>query len=230
MKSSEPKVALVTGSNRGIGLEVCRQLLAKGFDVVLTARDAKSGKAALEGLGGGKHLHFCELDVTSDASVARCRDFVAEKFGRLDVLVNNAGIFVDEGPEIDTVRQSMETNTYGPLRMTRAFAPLLKKADGARVINVSSGMGQLGDMNGGYTGYRLSKTALNAVTRILSEELSEQGTSVNSICPGWVKTDMGGAGAELPVEKGADTITWLASEAKHSLTGMFFRSREPIPW
>lgn len=213
------KIILITGSNRGIGLEGARQLTVKGHEVIQCSR---SGKVGLP------------LDVTDDASAARAHDWVREKYGKLDVLVNNAGIFVDPEAglraEIDSIRQSMETNTYGALRMARTFAPLLKQAGQSRIINVSSGMGALDDMNGGYTGYRLSKTALNALTRILSEELGPQGTAVNSMCPGWVKTDMGGPGAEFSVEEGADTMTWLASEAPHSLTGKFFRSRKEIPW
>jgi NAD(P)-dependent dehydrogenase (short-subunit alcohol dehydrogenase family) len=154
--------------------------------------------------------------------------------------VNNAGISIDGedsgdadassvmGAKVETLRRTMEVNVYGALRVTQALLPLMPK-DGARIINVSSGMGQLSEMNGGWPAYRVSKTALNALTRIFADELKDTRIRVNSICPGWVKTDMGGAGATRTPQQGADTIVWLATE-KDVPTGGFFRDRKPIPW
>jgi NAD(P)-dependent dehydrogenase (short-subunit alcohol dehydrogenase family) len=158
------------------------------------------------------------------------------------VLVNNAGVMIDGRSwfprglpsvfeaKIETLRETMETNVYGALRVTQALRPLLPDTgDGARIINVSSGMGQLCEMNGGHAGYRISKTGLNALTRILADELKDTAIRVNSICPGWVKTDMGGPRAERAPEQGADTIVWLATDP-HVPTGGFFRDRKAIPW
>ena len=155
-------------------------------------------------------------------------------FGRLDVLINNAGIFSKkDGPgltvKLQSVRSTLETNTLAPLRLAQALAPLLKRSRAGRIINVSSGMGALADMEGGYAAYRMSKTALNAVTRILAAEL--RGTvAVNSVCPGWVKTDMGGPNAERDVAQGADGAVWLALDAPQNLTGQFIRDRQVIAW
>ncbi|MCM2277465.1 MAG: SDR family oxidoreductase [Oligoflexia bacterium] len=236
------RIALVTGANRGIGLEVCRQLAAKGLQVILTSRDAAKGEAAAARLReqGGK-VRYCQLDTTDEASIQKAHRFVSEQFGRLDVLVNNAGVFLDPSPDegeaalaanarIETIRKTLETNTIGPFRLCQIFASLMKKNGYGRIINLSSGMGQLSEMNGGVPAYRISKTAINAVTRIFADELQGSGVCVNSVCPGWVKTDMGGPEAELPVEEGADTIVWLATHPNPCPTGTFFRERKPIAW
>ena len=130
----------------------------------------------------------------------------------------------------DTLRRALETNTLGPYQLMQKFAPMMKKAGYGRIVNLSSGMGQLEEMNGGYPGYRISKTALNALTRIFAEELLNTGVLVNSVCPGWVKTEMGGPNADRDVEEGADTIVWLATLPDDGPTGGFFRDREPIDW
>ena len=235
------KVAVVTGANRGIGFETCRQLAKHGMKVVLTARDEGKGRAAAERLRSEElDIDFLPLDVSDDASVHEFARQIKKACGRVDVLVNNAGIMIDGKTrdtaagtgvmqaKVETLRLTMEVNVYGALRVTQALLPLMPK-DGARIVNVSSGMGQLSDMNGGWPGYRISKSGLNALTRIFADELKQTGIRVNSVCPGWVKTDMGGAGATRTPQQGADTIVWLAT-APDVPTGGFFRDRKPIPW
>ncbi len=235
----EHPVAVVTGAYRGLGRETCRQLGARGYTVLLTARQELEGRAATEALRGeglGVHFHF--LDVTDEASIQQLAKFVGDNFSRLDVLVNNAGIFPDPPPGsgndsvfdagLDTVRRALETNTWGPLRLCQALIPLMD-GDG-RVVNVSSGMGQLSEMNGCCPGYRLSKTALNAVTRIFADELKDTNIKVNSVCPGWVRTDMGGPNAELSVVDGARGIVWAATLPDDGPSGGFFRHGSRIDW
>ena len=221
------KIALVTGAAKGIGYEVVKQLSQKGFVVILTARDAVKGNKATAALKSDK-VYFCQLDVANEQSIQQAFNFVKEKFGRLDVLVNNAGIFdrtTGMKVGLDQVRTFLENNTLGPLRLAQVFVPLMKRG---KIINVSSGMGQLSEMNGGHAAYRISKTALNAVTKILAEELKGK-VNVNCLCPGWVRTDMGGVFAERSVEKGAETIVWLAVENDKD-SGKFFRDKKEIPW
>jgi NAD(P)-dependent dehydrogenase (short-subunit alcohol dehydrogenase family) len=235
MKTENAPIILVTGGNRGIGLEICRQLAERGAQVILTARNATSGQAAAEQLARiSKPVQFHALDVTDADSVKKLKEFIERSFGRLDVLINNAGILTDrEAGGLDvklaTVRETVETNTLAPLHLAQAMAPLLRKSKSGRIINVSSGMGSLSEMGGGYAAYRISKAALNAVTGILASEL-HGAVAVNSMCPGWVKTDMGGANAEREVSQGADTAVWLALDAPQELTGKFLRDRKVIPW
>src|SRR3954466_3946031 len=230
------RIALITGSNRGIGLEVARQLARRGFHAVITSRDEAKGRQAAEGIraGGGKAT-FLPLDVSSPDSI---RDAV-RRFGavadRLDVLINNAGVYPDEGLTIltlprDRLAQTFQTNTFGPLEVTQAFLPYLRKSAAARVINVSSGYGQLEGLSPDVPSYCLSKLALNGLTIMLAETLRSDHIAVNSMCPGWVRTDMGGPNATRSVEEGADTVVWLADEAPHELTGKFLRNRQEIPW
>jgi NAD(P)-dependent dehydrogenase (short-subunit alcohol dehydrogenase family) len=236
--STTKKVAVVTGGNRGLGFEASRQLAKLQYQVVLTSRDEAKGKAAAEKLQSENlDVTFHPLDVTSDESSQKLAEFISQQFGKLDVLVNNAGIYADEvgnnsvfDVKIDTVQQTMETNVYGVLRVSQALIPLMKKQNYGRIVNVSSGMGQLHDMGGGSTGYRLSKTALNALTRIFASELQGTNILVNSVCPGWVKTDMGGANATKTPEQGVDTIVWLATLADDGATGGFFRDKKSIDW
>lgn len=233
------RIAVVTGANQGIGFEVCRQLAKKGFLVVLTSRNEAKGKAAVQQLQaeGLEAIHY-PLDVTSSQSIEQLANFIREKFDQLDVLVNNAGVLLDYSEDsdgsvfnvkLDTLRKTMETNVYGPLLLYQALIPFMKHNYG-RVVNVSSGAGQLSDMGSGYPSYRLSKTALNALTRILADELKGTNILVNSVCPGWVKTDMGGSNAPRTPEQGADTIVWLATLPDGGPTGGFFRDRKPIDW
>jgi len=227
-------IAVVTGANRGIGFEISRQLADRGATVILTARNTAGGKSALKKLGAAnRSSQFHPLDVTDEASVVDLHQFLDKAYGRLDVLINNAGIIGDNdgsglNVKLETVRNTLETNTLAPLYLSQTLAPLLKRSSLARIINVSSGMGQLSDMAGGYTAYRISKTALNAVTRILAAEL--RAVAVNSMCPGWVRTDMGGPNAERDVSQGADTAVWLALDAPQDFTGKFLRDHKIIPW
>lgn len=230
------KTILVTGANKGIGLEACRQLARGGFHVLMGCRDVKKGEDACAGIvrEGGK-AELVLLDVSSESSIGKAAQAVRQKADSLHALVNNAGIFLErdaEGLEFNAadIVRTFETNTLGPLLTARAFTPLLEQARGAHIVNVSSGMGQLSDMREGSIGYRISKAGLNAVTRILSAELSDKRIHVNSICPGWVKTDMGGTGASRTPEQGADTIVWLASGEAGPVSGGFYRDRKMIPW
>lgn len=230
------KRALVTGANRGIGLEIVRQLLVRGYEVLLACRDPEKGKQvidSLEELNG--RLHIVELDVSEEGLVNKAASSFAEHYDRLDVLVNNAGVLLDRSETILSVseadlNETWNLNALGALRVTRAFLPFLKKSENARVINVSSLAGQLSSMGVWAPAYSISKTALNAVTCILSNELSSDGIAVNAVSPGWIKTDMGGSEAPGTLEEGADTIVWLADEAASDLTGGFYRDREIVPW
>lgn len=232
------KLAVVTGANRGLGFEASRQLAKIGYHVILTSRDEEKGKKATQILQNeGLNVTFHPLDVTSDDSCQKLADFIEHKFGKLDVLINNAGILIDDknansifDSQIETLKETMETNVYGVFRVTKFLVPLMKKQRYGRIVNVSSGMGQLTHMDDGYPGYRLSKTALNALTRILANELQINNILVNSVCPGWVKTDMGGSQATRTPEKGVETIIWLATLPDGSATGNFFRDRQPIAW
>ena len=234
---SELRIALVTGANRGIGLEICRQLALKGLAVVLTARDAGKGKPAAKSLQDeGLEVEFHRLDVTSCRSIRACIAAVAERRGRIDVLVNNAGIMIDPrgsrflDSKLDTYRDTLETNLFGPLQLAQAVIPLMKAHSYGRIVNLSSGLGQLSEMGAGTPAYRISKAALNALTRIVSSDFTDSNILVNSMCPGWVKTGMGGDGAPRTIEQGADTAVWLATLPAGGPTGGFFRDRQPIAW
>jgi NAD(P)-dependent dehydrogenase (short-subunit alcohol dehydrogenase family) len=228
------KVILVTGSTRGIGHEVVRQLARNGHKTILTGRNAQHVRDAQDALAAqGIITDAHVLDVRDAKSVADLGRYVTERIGKLDVLVNNAGVFLDGSDsaraDISVIQDTFDTNVLGPYRMIEAFLPLLKNSGDARIINISSGMGGLSEMNGGYAGYRISKTALNAVTRIFANDLAADKIRVNSVCPGWVKTDMGGERATREVDKGAETITWLAT-ANDIPTGKFLRDKKEIPW
>jgi NAD(P)-dependent dehydrogenase (short-subunit alcohol dehydrogenase family) len=234
MSGTNP-IIVVTGGNRGIGFEICRQLASRGAQVVLTARKPEAGEQAVKKLAAHSlSARFHPLNVTGPESIAALRDFLERTFGRLDVLISNAGIISDEeasGLEVklSTLRATLETNTLAPLHVAQTLAPLLKRSVAGRIVNMSSGMGALSEMEGGYAAYRISKVALNAVTRILAAEL-RGAVAVNSMCPGWVRTDMGGANAERDVSQGADTAVWLALDAPQDLTGKFLRDRKVIAW
>lgn len=238
------RVALVTGANKGIGLEVCRQLAKMGHQIILGARNIEKGQTAARMLQNeGLSVHAYKIDVTSESDIGGIKDFIVRTYGRLDVLVNNAGVLLDpprhppdaEGASIfntklDTIRASLESNTFGALQLCQNLVPLMTKNGYGRVVNVSSGMGQLSDMNGGWPGYRISKVALNAVTRIVADETQSSNVLVNSVCPGWVRTEMGGQDADLSPAEGADTIVWLATLPDGGPSGGFFRERRPIQW
>lgn len=231
------KIALVTGANKGIGLEIVRQLAKAGFRVFLTARDRQRGEEASKTLQQDSlSVEFLQLDVADETSIDKLAKELASKIDHLDVLVNNAGIYLDASNasvlevEPTLILQTLQTNTLGPLRLTQKLVPLLAQSNAGKVINVSSGGGQLTDMSDWAPAYSLSKTALNAVTGMMAAALRDKHIVVNSICPGWVRTDMGGSGASRSVQEGADTVTWLATEAPSDLTGKFLRDRKVIPW
>ncbi|MFK4264536.1 SDR family NAD(P)-dependent oxidoreductase [Streptomyces milbemycinicus] len=234
-RSPQP-VSLVTGANRGIGLEVCGQLAALGHTVLLTARslDAAEAAARRPAEGGRRSVHPLRLDVTDDADVERAAAEVADRYGRLDVLVNNAAVHYDTWQravtaDLDVVREAAETNLYGPWRTVRAFAPLLRAGAHPRVVNVSSEAASLTNMGGGTPAYTASKAGLNALTRMLAAELRADGVLVNAVCPGWVATDMGGPGGR-PVAAGARSVVWAATLPDSGPTGGFFRDGRPLPW
>lgn len=228
-------IVVVTGANRGIGFEISRQLATRGAQVVLTARKSRAGKAAVKKLAAQNlTVQFRPLDVTSGKSIVALREFLKRTYGRLDVLINNAGIIASgDAPglkvDMETVRATLETNSLGPFHLSQALAPLIERSKRARIVNMSSGMGAFSDMEGDYAAYRISKTALNAVTAILAAELRDRA-AVNAACPGWVRTDMGGRSAERDVAEGADTPVWLALDAPQKLTGKFVRDRRVISW
>lgn len=267
------KIILVTGANRGIGKEICRQLALMGHQVIMGSRNLDKGIEASGEMKGNIKVQQC--DVTSDESIAGLFEIVKSTYGRLDVLINNAGLgaaefqkrdsglarvkdLVESGipgirkltrvmtpvlrntgiiskkenpanVPIENVKQIMETNFYGPWRMIQTFLPLLEKSNDGRIINMSSGMGELNSLKGDYPAYRISKSSLNALTMMFANELKSRGINVNAMCPGWVKTDMGGPDAPRTVEQGADTAVWLAT-ADQIPTGQFFRDRSRIDW
>lgn len=234
--TTQAHVALVTGGNRGIGFEICRQLAELGIEVFLGARDpAKADEAAAKLSADGLAVRPITLDVTSGDSIRAAIDHIDAERGRLDILVNNAGIFIDKDGKAETidlerVRQTMETNTYGPILLCQAVLPLMKRAGYGRIVNLTSELGSLSDMGGLYPAYRLSKTALNAYTRVLAKELEGTGILVNSMCPGWVKTEMGGPNAQREVEGSGETAIWLATLPEDGPTGGFFKDCEQLPW
>jgi NAD(P)-dependent dehydrogenase (short-subunit alcohol dehydrogenase family) len=228
------KTALVTGANKGIGFEVVRQLARRGFRVFLAGRDPKAGRAAAEKLKSEGDILFLEMDVSDSDSIARAAEDFSRQEKHLDVLINNAGILLDDEkgalditPEI--FEETLRTNTLGPWLVAQAFVTLLKKSRAPRIVNVSSGSGQLEDGADGWApGYSVSKTALNGVTAQLAAALPK--FAVNSVCPGWVRTDMGGENATRSVGEGAASIVWLATDAPQDLTGKFVKDRKVIPW
>ena len=234
---AESKVAVITGGNRGIGFEICRQLAGLGMRVVLTSRDPAKGEAAVAQLveSGLDAVVSHPLDVTSEASVSALVTWVDENYGACDVLVNNAGILDPRGSRVmttslKTLQEVLATNLEGPFLVSQGFVPLMQRGRYGRIVNLSSGLGQLAEMGAGTPAYRISKAALNALTRTLAAELKGTNVLVNAVCPGWVQTDMGGPHALRSVAEGADTAIWLATLPDGGPTGHFFRDRKAIPW
>jgi len=231
--NADNRIAVVTGASQGLGLETCRQLAGKGYVVVLTARTEDSLRKGLAALGTGAQGRV--LDVADDASVAGLFDWLKQRHGRIDVLVNNAGRsfggwgrdFADTDPA--DILEAVNNNTLGAYRMTRLALPMMNAARFGRIVNVSTGMAQLSDMNGGAIPYRLSKTAMNALTRVTAAAAGP-GVKVNSVCPGWVRTAMGGQSATRDLAHGASGIVWAATLPDDGPTGGFFRDGRPIPW
>lgn len=229
-------VAIVTGANRGIGLEVCRQLAEANIRVILTSRDPDKGHQAIKELNGlSPKVLYHPLDVTSQKSIYILCQFVASEIGHLDILINNAAINYDTWQStieanLDEVHQTFETNFYGPWRLIQAFLPLMKRNHYGRIVNVSSGAGSIDEMRGGTPGYGLSKASLNALTIKLSDELKKDGILINAVCPGWVRTEMGGSQAPRSAAEGAKGIVWAALLPDSGSTGKFFRDQKIIKW
>lgn len=234
-------IALITGASRGLGRAVADKLAREGFRVLLVGRKAvELDLAAAELIAHGRSAHTFVADVNNPADVAALANWVQQEFGQLDVLVNNAGVFLEPhdfsnpaggsalAVDPDDVLATFAINALAPLRLVQALAPRL--SDGARIVNVSSGMGQLADMGGLWPGYRMSKTALNALTRILAAELAPRGIKVNAVCPGWCRTDMGGEGADRTPEQGAASIAWAAMLPDDGPSGGFFRDGQALEW
>lgn len=238
---AETRTALVTGANRGIGLEIARELARLGVLTAIGSRDkAKGEAAAAQMMAEGLEPAVVELDVTNGESVQAAVAETRHLFGRIDILVNNAGVLIGSGDggapitvanvPIDDVLATFEANTLGPLRMIQAVLPHMREFGYGRIVNMSSTLGQLAEMGGGHIAYKLSKTALNALTRTAAGDIGPGNIKVNSMCPGWVKTDMGGPNAARSVEEGAETAVWLATLDEDGPTGGFFRDKKPIAW
>lgn len=235
------KVALVTGANKGLGFETVRQLARNGFKVYLAARNEEKGEAAAKQLQAEDlAVEFIQLDVTKNASIRKAVDHIKDSEGHIDVLVNNAGVFLEpfhgNSQESSVLKvdpviilKTIETNTMGPLMLIQSIVPLMLEQGSGRIINISSGMGALSGMDGFWPGYRMSKTALNALTAITARELEGTNVSINSVCPGWCRTDMGGESATRSVQEGIETTLWLAT-CDQPPSGEFLRDKEPIQW
>ena len=229
------QIALITGGNRGIGKEVCRQLASLGdYTVILASRDISKGQQAVQDLGFSDEIIIpVELDVTSESSIRNAKQIVAQRYGRLDLLVNNAGINYDSwqrtiSADIKNVQETMETNLYGPWRCSMTFMDLLQKSSNPRIVNVSSGAGSVtGGMGSGTPAYSVSKAALNALTQKLASELPR--FKVNAVCPGWVATDMGGAGG-APIEQGGASVLYACTLDSKGPTGGIYRDGKPTNW
>jgi NAD(P)-dependent dehydrogenase (short-subunit alcohol dehydrogenase family) len=229
-------IALVTGANRGIGFEVCRQLAERNFVVLLTARDGAKARSAARQLSNGGAVAAFALDVADATSIQKVAAEIASQYSHLDVLVNNAGINYDtwetvENASIDgTVFETITTNLLGPWRVCQVFLTLLRKSRAARIVNVSSESGSLANMSAGPPAYQVTKAALNALTRTLAGELRDARILVNAVCPGWVATDMSGSGGPRSVSEGAAGILWAATLPNNGPTGEFFRDGTSLPW
>jgi NAD(P)-dependent dehydrogenase (short-subunit alcohol dehydrogenase family) len=231
-----PKTAIVTGANRGIGLEIARQLVKEGVRVVMGCRDPVKGERACAGLKAGDLAVCHALDVNDTKNVRRFVAFVERNFGPPAILVNNAGVYPEPsdakvvGSRTALWRETLETNLFGAVRLCREVVPLMQRLAYGRIVNVSSGLGQVAKMGAGGPAYRVSKAALNALTATLAAEVKGSGILVNAMSPGWVRTDMGGPDAPRTVAEGAETAVWLALLPSSGPTGQFFRDRKPIPW
>jgi NAD(P)-dependent dehydrogenase (short-subunit alcohol dehydrogenase family) len=232
---TKKRVALVTGANRGIGLEVCRQLLARGLSVVMSGRDERAVQRAKQSLELSEHAVAVRMDVTDAGSIRTAFQRAGTEAGPIDVLVNNAAILLHENADVletpsEGFRETFETNVFGVIDICRVFVPPMAARGYGRIVNVSLGAGQLAGMSTYAPAYAMSKTALNAFTRILAATYQGQGVLANAADPGWVRTDMGGRSAPRSVAQGADGIVWLATLPDDGPTGGFFRDRRTIPW
>ncbi len=222
------RTVLITGANRGLGLATARALAAQGYSVILTARDLAKAEAAAAGIAGARAE---VLDVADPESIDALRARVPE----VDILINNAAVALDEGINVldverDLVQTTMQTNFRGPLLLCQAYVPGMQQRRWGRIVNVSSGAGQLATMTDYAPSYSMSKAALNALTRQVAAAAKDSGVLVNSVCPGWVRTDMGGPNATRSIDEGIETIVWAATLPDNGPTGGFFRDGKPIPW
>lgn len=229
------KIALITGSNRGIGYATAKELLKKEYKVILTSRSQENGEKAFNKLKEFGELYFHQLDVTNRESINQIVEYIENTFGQLDILINNAGINYDtwhtaSNASMEEVIETMNTNLFGAWRMSQAIISIMKKQGYGNIVNVSSGAGAFNEMDERTPGYSISKAAMNALSIKLALELREDNIIVNSVCPGWVRTDMGGITAPRSPRKGAETIIWTAELKEISLSGKFFRDKKEIQW
>ena len=235
MKQNSP-VAVVTGGNRGIGFEISKELSKVGCRVVLTSRDEEHGNQAVAKLGADKkNIVYHKLDVTNGKDIETLRDWILKMYGRVDILINNAGIYLDEGTSVfnvdeKIVKETLDVNFYGAFNICRALVPIMRQNGYGRIVNISSGYGAMSEMAGYHAAYRISKAALNALTLIMADELRDGDIKVNAVCPGWVNTDMGGKMAPVSAEKAAKDIVHVALMDEEGLTDSFFRHKKPIEW
>ena len=219
-----------------MGLETCRQLFARGLRVAMTGRDEDATQRAVRDIGGASpNLIAVRMDVTDVASIDAARRTIVDRLGPVDVLVNNAAVLLFESGDVlaipdDGFRRTFETNVLGVIDVCRVFVPSMAERRYGRIVNVSSGAGQLSSESTYAPAYSISKAALNKFTRILAETYRGRGVLANAVDPGWVRTDMGGPSAPRSVQQGSDTIVWLAMLPDDGPTGGFFRDRHPIEW
>jgi NAD(P)-dependent dehydrogenase (short-subunit alcohol dehydrogenase family) len=228
-------VAIVTGGNRGIGHEICKELSKAGCNVVLTSRNEEEGRRAVAKLHQYYNVAYRRLDVTDSKDIASLRDWILKTYGRVDILINNAGVYLDEGVSVfdvdeNLMQDTIAVNFYGAFHMCRAFVPIMRQNGYGRIVNVSSGYGAMSEMGGYVAAYRISKAALNALTLIMANELRNGNIKVNAVCPGWVRTDMGGGMAPISPEAAAKDIVHFALVDAKGPTGGFFRHKKPIQW
>jgi len=243
--STTQKIALVTGANKGIGLETARQLHSKGITVILGSRDLPRGRAAANSIGGGDSLRVIKLDVSSEADRKRAVEYIEKEFGRLDILVNNAGVLLDgrsgnatSTTPLSILRETFEVNFFAVVDLTQKLLPLIRKSSAGRIVNLSSILASLtlhatpaSPIYDAKTfAYDASKAALNSFTIHLAHELRGTKIKVNSAHPGWVKTEMGGECAQLDIEDGARTSVELATLPDNGPTGAYLHLSEPLPW
>jgi NAD(P)-dependent dehydrogenase (short-subunit alcohol dehydrogenase family) len=235
------RTAIVTGANRGVGRGIAKRLVGLGYRTILTSREEQKGQQTARelkkevGIDLADNLFYHQLDVTNAASIERLYHHVVEKYEAADVLVNNAAVLLDQYGRVlrtplDTYRRTMETNVYGPLLMCQYFLPKMAERNYGRVVNVSSGAGQIEAMVDDMTAYRLSKLALNGLTLMLAESMKGTNVLINTACPGWVRTDMGSPEAPRSIEEGAEGIVWLATLPDGGPSGGFFRDGQRLPW
>jgi NAD(P)-dependent dehydrogenase (short-subunit alcohol dehydrogenase family) len=228
-------VAIVTGGNRGIGYEICKELSRADCNVVLTSRNEEEGRRAAAKLRHDDKVTYRRLDVTDSKDISNLRDWILKTYGRIDILINNAGVYLDEGVSVfdvdeNIMRDTLAVNFYGAFHMCRAFVPIMRQNGYGRIVNVSSGYGAMNEMGGYVSAYRISKAALNALTLIMANELRDGNIKVNAVCPGWVRTEMGGGMAPISPEAAAKDIVHFALVDAKGPTGSFFRHRKPIQW